>query len=535
MSEIRYLENPWCREVMVEVGPLATWADTATGPVKKVLDKPTEGRMLTFYGDGTPNYHRIAFTAEAHYLESALPSVIRIYNLSAQTRTDLAIPGAEVALSVKYRGDEVWTQLFIGPIWHVSSKKEGPDYVTTIKTLTVGASALRVAATGPLLAEEVSDVTLARAVQWRPVENTTFAEGSTIAGIVTYLAKQIIGIKVDPSKIQIDKKLKVGKGGYTAYGMMIDVLNDLARNYGFNWWNHLGYFVAKMDKDCLATRETTPTLSVENGTLLGAEVIVDGPWSQDSGCKIQTFLNPWIVPGQLVHVESTVNPKLTGRWQVTTLRHRGDTHTKDWITEIDSLFSAVNQVGASQAGGLTPAQLAAQGSPDNLGFMPKSSEVMARFIAVASNEIGVQGNPRLQGGGGAQSPRVLEYIQAGTSPGARVDQFAPWCAAFVSWVIGQVAGVQAPHLMSSRAFLNWGVPLPKNQVPPVGAIIIFSRGSDPTKGHVGFFAGMGTGANAGKWMILGGNQGTTYHKGGEVSLSPRSPSAVVGISAPKGT
>lgn len=76
---------------------------------------------------------------------------------------------------------------------------------------------------------------------------------------------------------------------------------------------------------------------------------------------------------------------------------------------------------------------------------------------------------------------------------------APWCAAFANAVL-QASGERGTGSMAARSFLNYGTP---TQKPSQGDIVVLSRGSDTSKGHVGFFAGMD---GPDKVKILGGNQ-----------------------------
>lgn len=75
-----------------------------------------------------------------------------------------------------------------------------------------------------------------------------------------------------------------------------------------------------------------------------------------------------------------------------------------------------------------------------------------------------------------------------------------WCAAFVNAVLGRM-GMQGTDSLAARSFLDYGS---KVTEPQPGDIVILKRGSDPTKGHVGFYEG--TNAD-GSINVFGGNQG----------------------------
>jgi uncharacterized protein (TIGR02594 family) len=74
-----------------------------------------------------------------------------------------------------------------------------------------------------------------------------------------------------------------------------------------------------------------------------------------------------------------------------------------------------------------------------------------------------------------------------------------WCAAFVN-SIEKSSGRSGTSSLAARSFLNYGQPTAS---PTSGDIVVLSRGSDPSKGHVGFFAGYDKDGNV---KVLGGNQ-----------------------------
>lgn len=99
----------------------------------------------------------------------------------------------------------------------------------------------------------------------------------------------------------------------------------------------------------------------------------------------------------------------------------------------------------------------------------------------------------------ADRDRLASYIHGWF--GEKIDPaVTPWCAAFVNAVLRQ-AGYSGTGSALARSFLNYGTPVDK---PQPGDLVIFSRGLDPNKGHVGFY--VGPGKDPGTIMVLGGNQ-----------------------------
>jgi uncharacterized protein (TIGR02594 family) len=92
---------------------------------------------------------------------------------------------------------------------------------------------------------------------------------------------------------------------------------------------------------------------------------------------------------------------------------------------------------------------------------------------------------------------LTTYLKNG---GSNLDpRTQAWCAAFVNSSLQQ-AGLQGSGSDAARSLLNIGKPTDK---PNVGDIAVFSRTSDPSKGHVGFFQGYDANGNI---KVLGGNQ-----------------------------
>lgn len=93
---------------------------------------------------------------------------------------------------------------------------------------------------------------------------------------------------------------------------------------------------------------------------------------------------------------------------------------------------------------------------------------------------------------------ISEYLKNG---GVNLDPATTaWCAAYVNSTLNQ-SGYKGTNSLAARSFLNYGTPV---ETPQKGDIAVFSRGNDPSLGHVGFFDSL----NAdGTIKILAGNQG----------------------------
>lgn len=99
--------------------------------------------------------------------------------------------------------------------------------------------------------------------------------------------------------------------------------------------------------------------------------------------------------------------------------------------------------------------------------------------------------------GKRDNARILALYRDAGHPSIKHDE-VPWCAAFVGAVL-QRAGLPTTGSLMARSYLNWGQPIDAAQP---GALAIFSRGTNPAYGHVGFVLGE-TGSSV---YLLGGNQ-----------------------------
>jgi uncharacterized protein (TIGR02594 family) len=117
--------------------------------------------------------------------------------------------------------------------------------------------------------------------------------------------------------------------------------------------------------------------------------------------------------------------------------------------------------------------------------------------------------------GDTNNPRILEYHQA-TSLKASSDEVA-WCASFINWCLKK-AGFHGTNSARARSFLAWGKEISLEEARR-GDIVVLSRGTNPSFGHVGFFAGR----EQDSVLLLGGNQGN------KVSISPYPTHRIISI------
>jgi uncharacterized protein (TIGR02594 family) len=91
---------------------------------------------------------------------------------------------------------------------------------------------------------------------------------------------------------------------------------------------------------------------------------------------------------------------------------------------------------------------------------------------------------------------VRYYADVG-HPEVAGDETA-WCAAFLGSCLER-AGIASTRSLLARSYLDWGEPA---RGPRIGAVAVFSRGTDPALGHAGFVVG----STPADIILLGGNQ-----------------------------
>lgn len=116
----------------------------------------------------------------------------------------------------------------------------------------------------------------------------------------------------------------------------------------------------------------------------------------------------------------------------------------------------------------------------------------ARWLKQAWREFG-----QAERAGAKDNPRIVALFRDAGHPDVVRDEVA-WCAAFCGACLER-AGLRATRSLMARSYLKWGEALAE---PRVGAIAVFSRGSNPTEGHVGFWLG----ETEDSIVLLGGNQ-----------------------------
>jgi hypothetical protein len=213
---------------------------------------------------------------------------ISIWNLKMETINALRTAGATVRVYVGYEGQEK-NLLFTGSIRSVVTDRQGPDFVTKITCLAMGANMVR------------------------SVTSKSYAAGVDLKSAVIELAKQIPGITPDPANVNL--KGTIGYCGWSFVGSTKDALDKLAYQFGFSWHVENGTFYAVQD----GTAASQAILLNSANGLRKVSPRLTGLLQIQEGTDIQAQFVPNVGPGKKVRVVSELNPHLSKEyycWEV---------------------------------------------------------------------------------------------------------------------------------------------------------------------------------------------------------------------------
>ena len=264
---------------------------------------------MKIVADGTRENLQITFSVQKTMVGTPNESNITIYNLHPQTRQALMQPELQAELYVGWENVRP-TLLASGDVVQVVPTKEGTSNQTVL-TLFDGYGG-------------ISDSGL----------NKTYRGGLFVQAVVYDLASNLEGVSVDISRIDVNGKL--GKSGYTVSGGIAKELNKLANTYGFTWSVQNGVFQAITDGGATKSKHV---ISADN--LFSATAQLQDPSQLSAGqiqvgMTIKAFIQPQIMPGDIVVLKSQFVPMYNGDYTVHNISFSGDSHGPQYDMEIES-------------------------------------------------------------------------------------------------------------------------------------------------------------------------------------------------------
>lgn len=282
--------------------------------VKSTTGSKLFGRRVTLQCDTSLfDGLRIAFSVKRTLTKEPNPAKIQIYNLSQESRTKFQAQDAAVILSAGYQ--ESFAQIWSGSLRTVSHVRQGPDWVTKVD----GGDGEHLLRTGRY--------------------SRSYKAGTPIATVITDVATATgLGL----GNLQQQLAAANFPGGLTQYakgisvqGLAATTLQDLLQSAGFTYSIQDGKIQVLAPGQSLTGGQIF-SLSSSSGLLGSPEVCEEGKKTKKKVLKAKMLLNPLIVPGCNVNLDS-LNVK--GNYRVEKVEHKGDTHGADFMTEIECKLS----------------------------------------------------------------------------------------------------------------------------------------------------------------------------------------------------
>lgn len=265
------------------------------------------------------NTLKIAFEVNKDSTKETNKSTLTIWNLSDESRNQIEVADRKVEIWAGYQDNSGPVRMFIGSVIEVETSDDGKD-VTTKLTLSDGQVAIR-----------------------DSVVSVSFAPGVGGETVVKYIADGM-GLPVEYGE---DVQLASYENGYSFVGKGGDALTAICNANGCEWsvQNEIIQIVLKGR----AKAKRGLVFAADSGLIGSPERLIKAPKKEakkttkrkkkvakgkvesQAGWKIKTLLAPTLLPGDAVKVESR---RITGWFKVESVKHSGDTHEGDWISEI---------------------------------------------------------------------------------------------------------------------------------------------------------------------------------------------------------
>lgn len=277
---------------------------------------------------------RIEFSIQKGSVKTPNKCSVKVWNCSPTTRTLIEAIGNVLILKAGYAEDLGLITLFAGDVTHSFSSKEGPDWITELELLD-GFSEFR--------DKKVS---------------VSMAAGATTRQVLNDIAKRF-GLVVRPFPTDVTDKQY--KNGFAFVGRCRDAMDKVCNYAGLEW--SIQNREVQIIKKGKTIKQEAYVLSAESGMIgspmqesqtmtekaaakLGytktqagvkEEYELNREGEYDTmlrvyGYKVNSLLQPLIEPGGYVQVKSDqIKDQF---FRVEELTHKGDTHGKEWHTEL---------------------------------------------------------------------------------------------------------------------------------------------------------------------------------------------------------
>jgi len=245
---------------------------------------------------------QIQFDIEHNLKKHPNSCTIKITNLNEETRSAFKKPPLKVTLEAGYVGG--LSTIFTGDVTYALSTLDGPNWVTTLQ-----------------LGDGDRVLNNARA-------NKSYGPGVTLKAVLEDQFKSIG--QYLPEEVRNNPAFqKTIQGGLAVFGKHKDVIDSLLKPTGHSMSIQDGRPVITSENSVVGV---TYTISEENGMIGSPEFGKPSKKGKAPDVTVRSLLYPEIRPG---HPVTVISRELNGTFKVKNVKHRGDTHGPDWLTEVE--------------------------------------------------------------------------------------------------------------------------------------------------------------------------------------------------------
>lgn len=248
----------------------------------------------------------ISFTIEKTIAQSANKGVIRIWNLSEASRSNIKAKD-KIIVRAGY-ADEGTANLFFGDIQIVTDTKESVERITEIEAYD-GQYAI-----------QNSDI------------SCSFGAGTAVQTVFEVI-REAIGLPLVNQGIVLSGSYA---GGYSFVGKAKDALTEVLKYAGYNWSIQNEQIVI-YSKD-IALQKTGLNISPNTGLIGSPQVInnTDTDQTKDENVLkrwgVKSLLFPQLVPGAIVQISSL---EINGFFKIDTVTYEADNMEGDFISDME--------------------------------------------------------------------------------------------------------------------------------------------------------------------------------------------------------
>ena len=265
---------------------------------------------------------KIEFDINKDLTKETNKSVLKIYNLSDETRKALELSDILCEIYAGYEKTTGPVKMFVGNTLQVHTKNSGKDVVTEFR-LADGGTAIRDCEISLSFPPNTPGNTIINAIASNMGLAVVYGQGATFGTFTN---------------------------GYSFIGNGAEALSEICYGSGVKWSIQNGVLQIILEEGILQNRGVV--FAKDSGLIGSPERIIKSNPKPDketpkrkrkrkekkdraekqAGWKIKTLLSPSVLPGDAVKVESEI---ITGWFRVEAVKHSGDSMGNNWTSEFD--------------------------------------------------------------------------------------------------------------------------------------------------------------------------------------------------------